>query len=156
MLCSSFSESKAKTLRLDDVECRTFIKTLDIWCGRGDGQVMEFCKVLQLASVADRFQIKEVVSLLAEAAMGQLCLEDCGEVLMWSGGCGMLRLEADAMKMAAWLFKRFARTAGFMLLGEDALSILLDDDRLVARREEVVWEAVMGWKEGTGGKVGLG
>jgi hypothetical protein len=31
MLCGSFSESKEKTQRLDDIERRTFIKTLDIW-----------------------------------------------------------------------------------------------------------------------------
>jgi hypothetical protein len=75
-------------------------------------------------------------------------------VLMWSGGCGMLRLEAAALRMAACGFEDFSRTGGFMLLGEEALSILLDDDRLVARNEEVVWEAVVGWRGGTAGKVG--
>ena len=153
MLCGSFSESKEKKLRLDDVEMRTFIKTLDIWCGRDDGQEMELCDVQQLAIVADRFQITEVTSLLEEAVIGQLSLEACGEVLMWSGGCGMLRLEAAALRMAACGFEEFSRTAGFMLLGEEALSILLDDDRLVARSEEAVWEAVVGWRGGTTGKV---
>ena len=38
MLCGSFSKSKEKKLRLDDVDRRIFIKTLDIWCGRVDGQ----------------------------------------------------------------------------------------------------------------------
>jgi hypothetical protein len=131
MLCGSFSESKEKKLRLDDVERRTFIKTIDIWCGLGGGREMDWCEVEQLASVADRFQITEVVSSLEEAVMSQLSLEACGEVLTWSGGCGMGRLEADALKMAAWQFEEFARTAGFMRIGEEALKILLDDDRLL-------------------------
>ncbi len=114
---------------------------------------MQLCEVQQLASVADRFQITEIVSSLEEAVMGQLNLDSCGEVLMWSGGCGMRRLEADAQKIAACRFEEFARTAGFMQLGEEALSILLDDDLLVARSEEAVWEAVVEWK-GSAGKVG--
>jgi hypothetical protein len=35
-----------------------------------------------------------------------------------------------------------------------ALSILLNDDRLPARSEEAVWEAIVGWKGGAAGKVG--
>ena len=101
MLCGSFSESKEKRLRLDDVDMRTFMKTLDIWCGRGDGQELELYEVQQLASVADRFQITEVTSLLEKAVIGKLSVEACGDVLIWSGGCGMLRLEAAALKMAA-------------------------------------------------------
>jgi hypothetical protein len=154
MLCSKFRESKEKKLRFDDVERRTFIKTLDLWCGRGGDQEMELCEVQQLAIMADRFQITEVTYLLEEAVMGQLCLDACGKVLMWSRGCRMLRLEAAALKLVACRFEEFARTAGFMLLEEEEMSILLDDDRLVARSEEAVWEAVIGWKCGTAGKVG--
>ena len=131
-MCGNFSESKEKKLVLDDVDSRTFIKTLDIWCGRVDGQELELCEVQQLATVADRFQITEVTTLLEEAVMGQLSVEACVEVLMWSGGCGMLRLEAAALKMAAGRFEEFARTTGFMRLGEEALSLLLWDDRPVS------------------------
>ena len=154
MLCGRFSESREKKLRLDDVDMKTFIKTLDIWCGRGDGQELELYEVQQLAIVANRFQIIEVASLLERAVMDQLCLEACGEVLMCSGRCGMLRLEAAALKLAAERFEKFSRTTGFMRLGEEALSILLDDDRLEVRSEEAVWEAVVGWKGDTAGKVG--
>ena len=72
MLCGSFSESKEKTLRLDDVESRAFIKTLDLWCGKADGQEMELHEVQQLVSVADRFQITEVTSALEETVVTQL------------------------------------------------------------------------------------
>jgi hypothetical protein len=41
--------------------------------------------------------------------------------------------------------EEFAQTAGFMLLGEEALSILLYDDGLVARSEEAVWDSVIRW-----------
>jgi hypothetical protein len=112
MVCGSFSESKEKKLRLDDVERRTLIKTLDIWCGRGDDQEMDFHEVQQLATMADRSQITEVTSLLEEAVIGQLCLEACGEVLIWSRGCWMLRLEAAALKMAAWRFEEWRGLCG--------------------------------------------
>ena len=154
MLCGSFSESKEKRLRLDDVESRAFIKTLDIWCGRADGHEMELHEVQQLASVADRFQITEVTSALEEGVMRQLRLEGCGEVLGWSGGCGMWRLKAAALKMAAERFEEFARTAGFMRMGGEALGSVLDDDRLAARNEEAVWEAVVAWKRGAAGEAG--
>ncbi len=41
-----------------------------------------------------------------------------------------------------------------MLLEEELLGILLHDGRLVAKSEEAVWEAVVGWKGGTAGNVG--
>jgi hypothetical protein len=65
----------------------------------------------------------------------------------------MRRLAAYALNMAAGRFEKFARTTGFMRRGE-ALSILMDDDRLVARSEAAVWEAVVEWKRDTVGKVG--
>ncbi len=49
----------------------------------------------------------------------------------------------QALKMAAELFEEFARTAGFMRIGGEALGSMLDDDRLAARNEEAVWEAVV-------------
>ncbi len=78
---------------------------------------MELYEVQQLASVADQFQITEVVSALEEATICQLSLGACGEALSWSRGCGMRRLEAEALKMAVELFEEFARTEGFMQMG---------------------------------------
>ncbi len=40
---------------------------------------------------------------------------------------------------------------GFARTGEEALAKVVDDDRLVAIREEAVWEAVVGWMEGGAG-----
>jgi hypothetical protein len=41
MLCGSFGESKSKRLKLKYVDQRTFVKALDVWCGRKDGQEVE-------------------------------------------------------------------------------------------------------------------
>ena len=70
VLCGRFSESKEKNLRINDVDLGAFVKTLDIWSGRADAQEMELHEVQELASVADRFQITEVISALEEAVMG--------------------------------------------------------------------------------------
>ena len=42
-------------------------------------------------------------------------------------------------------------------MGEEALTMVVDDDRLAARSEEAVWEAVVGWmKCGVEGRLGRG
>ena len=151
MLCGSFSESKSKRLKLNDVDQRAFVQVMDLWCGRKDCLEVELGEVEQLASVADQFQMTEVTSVLEEALMGQLSVELCGDVLMWSGGCGMRQLEAEARQMAVERFEEFARTAGFIRMGEEELGRVVDDDRLAARTEETVWEAVVGWMRRAGG-----
>jgi hypothetical protein len=148
MLCGNFRESKGKKLKFDDVDGKIFIKVLDLWCGKKECREVELGEVQELASVADRFQFTEVVSALEETALKKLKLDSCGEVLMWSGGCGMLRLEAEALATAAEHFEEFATTAGFMRMGEEALTRLVDDDRLAASSEEAVWEAVAVWMRG--------
>ena len=115
---------------------------------------MALGELQQLASVADRFQITEVVCAVEETLLLQLCVVKCGELLMWSGRCGMQRLEAEALKMAVERFEEFATTAGFMQMGGEALGRVLDDDRVVTRSEEAVWEAVAGWMRGAAGDVG--
>jgi hypothetical protein len=154
MLCGSFSERKAQQLKLDDVDGRVFVKVLELWCGRGNGLEISLHEGHQLASVADRFQITEVLSAVEDALMEQLSLDMCGEVVMWSGGCGMRRLEAQALKLAADRFEEFATTAGFMQMEWEALASVVDDDRLIARNEEAVWEAVVRWMSGAMGNVG--
>ncbi len=71
MLCWGFSESKSKRLTLDDVDGGIFIKALDVWRGKRDCQELELGEVQQLALVADRFQMHDVLSVLEEALMGQ-------------------------------------------------------------------------------------
>jgi hypothetical protein len=153
MLCGNFSESREKKLKLEDVDGTAFVKVLDVWCGRKDCQEVALGELQQLASVADRFQMTEVTSVLEAAAIEKLSVDMCGEVLAWSGRCGMHQLESEALEMAAERFEEFARTAGFELIEEQALAIVLDNDRLVARNEEAVWEAVVGWMRGAAGEM---
>ena len=68
MLCGNFSESRGKKLKLNDVDGNIFVKVLDVWCGREDCQELALAELPLLASVADRFQMTEVTSVLEEAA----------------------------------------------------------------------------------------
>ncbi len=58
-------------MKLDDVDGKKFIKVLDLWCWREDDQKVELGEVQQLASVADRFQMTDVICVLEEALTGQ-------------------------------------------------------------------------------------
>ncbi len=145
-------------MRLDDVESRAFTKkTLDIWCGRADGEELQLYEVHQLASVSDLFQITElteVVSALEQAAMGHQSLEACGEVLT----CRRVRDAAAGGRSAedggGAVRGVCERTAGFMRMGWEALGSVLDDNWLVARNEEAVWESVVEWKRDAAGELG--
>jgi hypothetical protein len=148
MLCGPFGESREKKLKLHDVDEKTFIEALGIWTGRKDCREVQLDGVQHLAIVADRFQMAVVLSELEVALCEQLSVDMCGEVLMWSGRVGMQRLERAALKMATEQFEKFVKTAGFMLMGEHEISTVVDDNRLVARNEEVVWEAVADWMSG--------
>ena len=77
--------------------------------------------------------------------MKQLRLDDCAELLGWRCNVGMLQLQAAALRLARNRFEELVGTAGFATMEEPALECLLDDDDLVARSEEAVWEAVAGW-----------
>ncbi len=73
-------------------------KTLEV--RRGLGPDLQLDEFQQVASVADRFQTSEVVLDMRKTIMQQLSVENCGEVLMWSGDCGMRDLEAEALTIA--------------------------------------------------------
>jgi hypothetical protein len=86
------------------------------------------------------------------ALLRQLRLEMCRDVLVWSGRYGMQQLEAGALELAAKQFEEFAKTVGFARMGEEALMAVMDDDRLVGRSEEAVWEVVVAWmRDGAAG-----
>ena len=148
MVCGSFRESEQKVVELQDVDARSFLKVFNLWCCRAvmlDSEV-NVDELRQLATVADRFQITEqVLALLEETMMKQLRLDDCAELLGWRCNVGMLQLQAAALRLARSRFEELVGTAGFATMEEPALECLLDDDDLVARSEEAVWEAVAGW-----------
>ncbi len=117
-----------------------------LWQGKMLGVELDDSEVKELASVADRFQMTAVVSALDETLMRHLETSLCGEVLSWSGELGLIQSREAALKLAKARYKELVQTEGFLRMGEEVLGRLLDDDRLAARNEEPVWEAVAMWR----------
>ena len=125
MVCGGFKESAGKKLELHDVDACSFIKVLDLWCGRDIMSRMGLNELRQLAIVADRFQITEVLASLEETMMEQLSFDNCAELLGWSCNLGMLQLQAAALRLARSRFEELVGTAGFAIMEEPALECLL-------------------------------
>ena len=158
MLCSGFSESKERTLHIFDVDSIMFIKTLDVCCGRdcccqelGLGEMHQPPEIATIIIIADQFQMTWV----EEALIGVLSLDICMAVLVWCNMCGMQHLLSEALKLAVLQFDDFAATVGFMQMEEAVLGSVVDDDRLVSRSEEAVWEAVVEWMRGAARLAGV-
>ena len=86
MICGSFNESGGRAMEVKDVDGAAFRKVLDLWCGRELETNADIDVLLKLGSVADRFQVTEVVTALEEAIMRQLSVATCADVLSWCGG----------------------------------------------------------------------
>jgi hypothetical protein len=128
MLCRGFRESSEKRLVLRDVDARAFSKVLELWCGANGYQRSNWNEIQELAAVADRFRVTEVLVALENAMMEKLSVEVCMEMLTLSRGIGTLkRLEEDARKMTMDRFSEVVATAGFMRIGEDELQSILED-----------------------------
>ena len=108
-----------------------------------------------LGQMADRYQVEAVQAAVGDAVVRLLTVASCGRVVACGLGSGLVRVERASREVALREFDEFARTAGFMEVGEEALGSLLDDDRLVTEREERVFEAVVRWiragREGASG-----
>jgi hypothetical protein len=72
MLCGSFTESAGRMITLDDVNGRMFQTAYDLWCGKEIRSHHNIGDLLELGSVADRFQVMEVASAVEDAIMDQL------------------------------------------------------------------------------------
>ncbi len=68
--------------------------------------------------------MKDVTSVLEETRMGQLGVEMCGDVLMWSGRCGMQQLQAEALAMAERDSRSLRRLRGLLGWGRRHLRLL--------------------------------
>jgi hypothetical protein len=93
----------------------------------------------------------EIVSTLDERVMEHLQEQissgrDVLGLMDWCGELGLSQSEKAARKLATGRFEELAKTEDFIRIGENVLAGLLDDDDLVARSEEAVWEAVVGWR----------
>ncbi len=103
-----------------DVDAKAFSKVLDMWCGR-DVEVKGREDVQELAFLADRFQIPDVLSLLEDTMMGLLDVDVCADVLSWSGKVGLSRLKSAARYLAVKRFAEFAVSSGFCQIEEETL-----------------------------------
>jgi WD40 repeat protein len=152
MLCGNFVESAAKRLELEDVDGRAFGIVLGLWCGR-ESRELGLSEMKQLGIIADRFQITEVTDVVEEAIIGFLNVGVCAELLSWSNSIGLKRLEAGAWRLALEQFEEVARTDAFLKIEEETMGYLLDEDGLVARSEEAIWEALVEWIKADQGKL---
>jgi hypothetical protein len=102
-------------------------------------------ELMEIGRLADMCQVAEVSMLIENEALQLLDLETCGDVLAEGRRSGLWRVEEEGRRLALERFESFAKTAGFLRLGEAALMSLVEDDRLRAEREECVLEAVVRW-----------
>ena len=155
MMCGGFSESSRwMKIKLQDVNAAAFVQVLDIWCGYEICAEMELKDVKELVSVADRFQINDVISSLEASILGKLTLNLCADVMTWSSELGLRQLEAAARELATERFEQLVKTDSFTDIDEQALEGLLEDDHLSVRNEEAVWEAVaVWWRAGKSGQM---
>lgn len=126
-----------KKLELMDVDGAAFGQALDIWCGKKNSAEINLGDVRELARVADRFQMTEVILALEKTVIGHLNLSMCGEVLSWNGEPGLKQSEAMARSIAVNQFVELVKTEDFMQMGEEVLGKLLEDDHLVDRKSVV-------------------
>ena len=145
MICGSFIESFGRLIEVQDVEGVIFGKVLDLWCGKEIREVKKFNELLELGSVADRFQITGVASVIEEAIIGELSVERCGDVLGWGGGTWLGRAEEAARKLAVEQFEEVAATGGFLRMSEGIVESFLEEDELGVDSEEAVFEAAVAW-----------
>ena len=156
MVCGDFKEGSSKEMKLEDVNEGAFGKVLRLACSESV-EVKDVAEAVELAQLADRYQMGLVAEELTEAVRRHLTVETCADVLSWSERGGPCVVEAMSRKMALMKFGEVAGTEGFMRMSEETLGSLLEDDRLAAEREEEVFEAVVRWmKGGTGGQRGAG
>ena len=133
---------------MDGSEAGLFSKVVAL--GSGVAVTMEggLEAAVGLGRMADRYQVEAVQGAVEDAVMRLLTVESCGRVLAYGWGSGLVRVERACRELALREFDEFARTAGFMDVGEEALGSLLDDDGLVTEREERVFEAAVRWMKG--------
>ena len=147
-LCGSIGGEARWQLALDDGEAALFRKLVTL----GSGAVVTMDEGLEgliaLGLMADRYQVEAVQEVVEEAVLRLLTVESCSRVLAASNWSGLERVEKASRAIALRDFDEFARTAGFMDVGEDVLESLLEHEGLRTETEERVYEGVVRWMKG--------
>ena len=160
-LCGDIGGEARWQLALDGGEAGLFRKLVALGSGAAVTVEGGVEGLMGLGLMADRYQVEAVQGAVEEAVVRLLTVESCGGVLAQSSGSGLVRIERASRELALRSFDDFARTAGFMEVGEEVLGSLLEDDGLWTDGEDLVFESVVRWMKGgegvEGGEVrGLG
>ena len=118
---------------------------LDLWHGKEFS--MELEHAIRMGGVADRFQMTEVAEVLDEIILSHLSVEVCADVLSGSSRMGLERVANKARTMAIDCFEEVSSTKGFLNIDEENLGIMIESNRLVVSKEEIVLESLVRWME---------
>jgi hypothetical protein len=153
-LCGGIGGEARWQLALDGGEARLFRKLVDLGCGAAVTIEGGLGGMMAVGLMADRYQVEAVQGAVEDAVLKLMTVDSCGMLLACSSGSGLVRVELASRELALREFDEFARTAGFMEVGEEVLGSLLEDDELMSGREELVFEGVVRWmKGGNGGDI---
>ena len=148
-LCGGFREAAERRLVLEDVSPVAFRKVMGLACcagGSGATTTTGLGEVVELALLADRYEVVAVRDVLEAAAIRSLNIHSCPPLLdTRSSGASLSALSAAVRSFALRNFEELAGTDEFLALGEEALGSLLEADELNASAEERVFEALIAW-----------
>ena len=148
MICGTFSEAKSRQLVIVDVDGEMFVTILHIWSGKGSMEGRSLEESIELAGVADRFQMKEVETEIEDSIVQKLNVKTCVDILVRSRSSGLSRIGSEARKFIASHFEAIASTENYSNLDEDELFLAIDDDSLGVSNEAAAFEAVVKWING--------
>jgi hypothetical protein len=144
MLCGPFRE-RSKNIILAETDCTQFQKLLDLICSK-EVDIPDNRSAMNLAIMADQFQMTEISNVLENILLRSLQLDACAEVLSCQTE-GLPRLVESCRAIALSKFDQVSCAGGFLAMSEEVFGALLDDDGLVVENEERVYEAVIRWMQ---------
>ena len=144
MICGSFKEGTHRQIELSQVSIETFECLLELAC-TASCEVKSLSGLVELARLADLYQMNEVRDALEREAINCLTVQTCSELLDASAESGLLSLEAASLSLALDRFDAVAETTGFLSIGSSALRVVISNDDLCSSREERVLAAVARW-----------
>ena len=149
-LCGEFGTDRDWALDMSEEDASVFLQVVAIGCGKNVVVAKGLEGLIEILSMADRYQVEAIQAHVEEAVMDRLTVESCGRILTMACGSGLVRLERASRRLSLREFDQFAECAGFMDVSEEVLGSLLDDDALVSESEERVLKGVVRWMKGGG------
>ena len=144
MICGSFTEGISKRIELGQVEATCFKRLIELICS-GRTTVSRVSEVVELARLADHYQMEEVSLALEDEALRLLNVDTCAELFTFGMLSGLSRIVEECKMLALTHFEAIASTTGFCCIGEEALKSLLESDSLVVHSEESLLDHVIRW-----------